>query len=134
MSRSIGMVLLLLVVACRGGEKQEQDQERVAAPAAQPAIVLGRYRADTLAAGGRVVTLELRPDSSAVFTIEMTGQPAIARTGRFSATGPNLRAEFPALDTLAPMLFRWRLITTRLVPVDWDRAVYGPAGLTLHLR
>jgi hypothetical protein len=32
------------------------------------------------------------------------------------------------------MTIRWRLVFRRLVPVDWDRAACGPAGLTLHLR
>jgi hypothetical protein len=101
------------------------------------AIPLGRYQTDTLAApdaSGRVITLELKKDSHALLTSARTGQPTVTQQGRFHADGPNLQVEFPGASDSSTMTFRWRLVSSRLVPVDWDRSRYGPAGLTLHLR
>jgi hypothetical protein len=131
MMRVLSGIALMSVLACGNGQQQRP------APSSPPSSVgAGRYQTDSLAAadaGGRMVLLELRPDSTAVLQIQWAGTTT-TRTGRFSATGPDVIADFPAQDSAGSLQFRWRLISTRLVPVDWDRTQYGPAGLTLHLR
>ncbi len=109
-----------------------------AGPPSQPVrIVPGSYATDTVRnpeGSSLLHTLTLRPDSSAVLESSTVGGTRQTRSGVFTATGPNLTVTFVREEADTPAVFRWRLIQRRLVPVEWDRAVYGPAGLTLHLR
>ena len=92
----------------------------------------GAYR-DTLPAAdaaGRVVTLQLNSDSSATLTTEFVGRP--------SALGASRRGRWTVRDTVLDVQFsagaplRWVTRDGRLVPLNWDRARYGSAGLPLR--
>ena len=131
MNRVIGAGLLLLLAACGGGEGKQQDS---AALERESGIALGRYQTDSSTVLGHVVTLELGSRGRATLTRHFSGREAIETRGTFTAEGPNLQVTLPGQDSTGPATFRWRLVSNRLVPVDWDRTVYGPAGLTLHFR
>lgn len=97
-------------------------------------IALGRYQTDSATVLDHVVTLELGSGGRATLTRHFSGREPLVSDGTFTAEGPNLQVILPGRDSSGPATFRWRLISNRLVPVDWDRTVYGPAGLTLHFR
>lgn len=131
MNRLTGAVLLMLAAGCGGPAAKQQE----GAPAERASgIALGRYQTDTATVLGNNATLELGSGGRATLTRHFSGREPVAVTGTFSAEGPNLLVTLPGQDSTGPATFRWRLVSSRLVPVDWDRTEYGPAGLTLHLR
>lgn len=111
--------------------------EREAGALPPPMLRMGRYTTDTLVmddSSRQIHGLVFQADSSVSLEFQLIGGPLETRPGAYSVHGPNLTVEFPAQGTEAARSFRWRLIMGRLVPVDWDRTLYGPAGLTLHRR
>lgn len=130
MIRLTTLLTIALVAGCGSGDTKQR-----ATTALEESVPLGQYQTDSIApfdSVPRVITLELRQDASAVLTTDAAGQTAVVREGQFTATGLNLEASFPAAGRTTAAVFRWRLISGRLVPVDWDRTQYGLAGLTLH--
>lgn len=128
MNRLLAALLLVLLVGCRGEPSPSTAGKR------EVTVRTGRYATDSLGGLGWSATLELSGRSSATMTFHFSGREPEKLTGSYTAEGPNLLVSFPGQDTAGPRTFRWRLVSSRLVPVDWDRSVYGPAGLTLHLR
>lgn len=122
--------LLLVLTGCTSGD----NASRAAATDRDGTVPTGRYESDSLAGLGWRATLDLAGTSSATITFHFSGREPETREGSYTATGPNLAVSFPGEDTASALTFRWRLVSRRLVPVDWNRDVYGPAGLTLHLR
>lgn len=135
--RGLTFLLLLGVTLACSSEHEAEPSARAAAPGTVALLALGRYTTDPTVGADSTrpqYALELSADSLALFESASGNGERTTWHGRYSMTGPNLTVTFPAQGGLAQPTFRWRLIAGRLVPVDWDRTVYGLAGLTLHLR
>jgi hypothetical protein len=117
------------LAACgKGGE--------TAGSAAPPDIARwsGLYATDTLPGElrHRVVRLAIGGDTLAALSIEFVGVGTTMHPGRWSAEGDVLTMQ-PTRGGGPPdeLPFVWRLEGTRLVPLKWDRVVYGEKGMTL---
>lgn len=130
-SRMVWMVLVpCAVLACgRRGEPARQ----VAAPDYAKWSAL--YVSDTLPAAdvrGRVVRLAIGTDTMALLEIEFIGRGGVSRSGVWSARGEELTFEPRHIDgrPLEAALV-WRLEGNRLLPLRWNRELYGSGGLPL---
>jgi hypothetical protein len=127
----VWMVLLPCTVFACGGQRES------AQPTVPPdsAKWNGLYYSDTLPAAdarGRVVRLEIGPDTLAILEIQFIGRGGVMRRGVWWARGEELtfeprRADGNPLETA----FLWRLEGSRLVPLRWNREIYGSGGLPL---
>jgi hypothetical protein len=94
----------------------------------------GLYATDTLPGElrHRVVRLAIGGDTLAALSIEFVGVGTTMHPGRWSAEGDVLTMQ-PTRGGGPPdeLPFVWRLEGTRLVPLKWDRVVYGEKGMTL---
>lgn len=130
-SRMVWMVLVpcaVLACGCQGGSAQ-----RAAPP--DSAKWSGLYVSDTLPAAdvrGRMVRLAIGTDTMAILEIEFVGRGGVARRGVWSVRGEELSFEPRHIDG-RPLetAFVWRLEGDRLVPLRWNRDVYGSGGLPL---
>ncbi|MGD0483808.1 MAG: hypothetical protein ABSB58_04035 [Gemmatimonadales bacterium] len=94
----------------------------------------GLYATDTLPGEvrPRVVRLAVGGDTLAALSIEFVGVGTTIHPGRWSAEGDVLTMQPMRGDgTLGELPFVWRLDGARLVPLKWDRVVYGERGMTL---
>lgn len=94
----------------------------------------GLYVSDTLPgeARPRVVRLAVGPDTVAAVSIEIVGLGTTLHPGRWSAEGDVLTMQPTRGDgTPNELPLVWRLTGTRLVPLKWDRVMYGARGVTL---
>ncbi len=130
-SRMVWMVLLpCAVIACGG---QREPAQRAVPP--DSAKWNGLYVSDTLPAAdvrGRVARLAIGPDTLAALEIQYVGRGAVLRRGVWWARGEELTFE-PRRGDGRPLetAFLWRLEGGRLVPLRWNREVYGSGGLPL---
>jgi uncharacterized lipoprotein NlpE involved in copper resistance len=88
-------------------------------------------------AAGRIVTLWLEADGTAILETVYVGRgKSPAARGRWSVRGQHevavtlLGSDGRAAEK--PLIYE--LQADRLVPVDWDRRLYGEAGLPLRRR
>jgi len=130
-NRIIRMVLVPCAVLACGGLG---GSARRAAPP-DSAKWSGLYVSDTLPAAdvrGRMVRLAIGTDTVAVLEIEFIGRGVVSRRGAWSARGEELSFEPRRGDgrPLEPALV-WRLEGNRLVPLRWNREMYGSDGLPL---
>jgi hypothetical protein len=94
----------------------------------------GWYVSDTLLAGARprVVRLAVHFDTTADVTIDFVGAGTTHHPGRWTAAGDELTMQPTRGDgTPNELPFRWRLEKDRLIPLAWDRNIYGGTGVTL---
>jgi hypothetical protein len=96
----------------------------------------GMYLSDTLPSVGgllaRVVHFAIGPDTQALLAIEFLHRGTVFRRGVWWAAGPELSFEPRRGDgTPTEKAFVWRLDGRRLVPVQWDRELYGAGGIPL---
>jgi hypothetical protein len=95
----------------------------------------GYYVSDTIpgAAHQRVVRLQVGPDTVATVNLEVVGIGITFHPGRWSARGDELTMQPTRGDgTPNEVAFRWRLDGDRLIPLKWDRTVYGDRGVELR--
>jgi hypothetical protein len=95
---------------------------------------LGVYVSDTLRDGTqpRVLRAVIGPDTNATMSIEIVGIGTTFHPGRWTARGDRLTMQPTRGDgTPNEVAFRWRLEDGRLVPLAWDKLVYGDRGVTL---
>lgn len=133
--RACGMVaaaLLPCAMALAGCGKGGRTAGRAAPP--DTAKWAGTYASDTLpgAARPRVLLVRIGPDTVAVAALVFVGLGTTVHPGWWSATGDVLTLQ-PSLADGTPnaRAFIWRREGTRLVPVQWDRRIYGEQGATL---
>jgi hypothetical protein len=102
-------------------------------PPPPASTVAGVYTAREPAAdaSARVVTLWLQPGGAATMETVYVGKPRTpAETGVWSASGDEVTVR---LDGKAqPLVFT--IAEARLVPKQWDKALYGDSGLPLSRR
>jgi hypothetical protein len=130
-SRKVWMVLLPCALFACGG--QRESAQRAVPP--DSAKWNGLYVSDTLPAEdvrGRVARLAIGPDTLAMLEIQFIGRGGVTRRGVWWARGEELtfeprRADGSPLETA----FLWRLEGNRLVPLRWNREIYGSGGLPL---
>ena len=94
----------------------------------------GLYASDTLPGEihPRVVRLAISGDTLAAVSIEFVGVGTTFHPGRWSAEGEVLTVQPTRGDGPPDELpFVWRLEGGRLVPLKWDRVVYGERGMIL---
>jgi hypothetical protein len=74
----------------------------------------------------RLMRLIVRADTTADFSIEFIGVGTTHHPGHWTADGDRLTMQ-PELASGTPseFPFRWRLEGARLVPLAWDKNVYG---------
>jgi len=121
-------VVLAAIGACGSGEGA------AAGPAAWEFV--GAWVSDTLpalASPGRVARLELRADSQAALSTEFIRRGTVFVSGFWHARGSEVTLQ-PVDLALRPnaLPLVWRLEDGRLVPVRWNKDVYGEAGIPLH--
>jgi len=121
-------VALGSVGACGSGEG--------AASGPAPREFVGVWVSDTLpalASPGRVVRLEVRADTQAALSTEFIRRGTVFVSGFWRARGSEFTLQ-PVDLALRPnaLPLVWRLEDGRLVPVRWNRDVYGEAGIPLH--
>jgi hypothetical protein len=109
----------------------------VGCPIPQPpppaSTVAGVYHARLPAAdaSARVVTLWLQPGGEATMETVYVGKPRTpAESGAWSASGDEVTVR---IDGQAEPLV-YTIAGERLVPKQWDRALYGDSGLPLSRR
>ena len=98
---------------------------------------VGVWGSDTLpgvASVPRLAVLEIQADSQAALAIEFVGRGIVHHPGRWLSRGSELT--FQPLDrnreaSALPLV--WRLDGERLVPLRWDKGLFGDAGLPLRL-
>jgi hypothetical protein len=98
---------------------------------------LGVYVSDTLREGTqpRLLRAVIGPDTTATIMIEIVGIGTTFHPGRWTARGDRLTMQPTRGDgTPSEVAFRWRLEEGRLVPLAWDKLVYGDRGVTLTKR
>ncbi len=76
---------------------------------------------------GEGITLVLRPDSSAIFTIDTQ-----VHKGRWSSLPPQLRFDFELGPRPRPESITWTMQGGSLIPLIWDKGVYGQSGPVLR--
>lgn len=76
---------------------------------------------------GAGVTLVLRPDSAATLT---TGTEV--HKGRWSSLPPQLRFDFELGNRPRPESITWTMQNDALLPLIWDKSIFGPSGPVLH--
>jgi hypothetical protein len=119
------------VLAACGG------QEGSARPAMPPdgARWSGVYVSDTMpgAARARVFRLEIGPDTAATLSIEFVGVGTTFHPGWWMVRGDELTMQPTGRDGMpAELALRWRLEGTRLLPIQWDKNIYGERGITMQ--
>ena len=130
-SRMVWMVLLPCALLACGGRRES----------AQPTVLPdsakwnGLYVSDTLPAAdvrGRVARLAIGPDTLAMLEIQFVGRGGVNRRGVWWARGEELTFEPRRADGIPlETAFLWRLEGNRLVPLRWNREIYGSGGLPL---
>ena len=130
-SRMVWMVLVPCAILACG---RHGGPARRAAPP-DSAKWSGLYVSDTLPAAdirGRIARLAIGPDTMATLEIHFLGRGAVLRHGVWWARGEDLTFEPRRVDG-RPLesAFLWRLEGSRLVPLRWNRDVYGSGGLPL---
>ena len=124
MSRSVVAMLLVALVAA-GCPLPE--------PKPPASTVSGVYhtRIPTPEGGARVVTLWLQPGGVATLESVAIGQPRQpAENGVWSASGDEVTVRIDGQGE--PLVYT--IAADRLVPKQWDRALYGESGLPLTRR
>jgi hypothetical protein len=99
-----------------------------------PARWVGWYQSDTLAGSvrPRVIRLKIGPDTTAEVSVESFGLGTTFHPGRWSARGDELTMQPTRGDgTPNELAFRWRFEGGRLIPLAWDRRIYGEQGAPL---
>ena len=131
--RGIAMLALLpcaaALAACGKGEPAAGG---VARP--DTARWNGLYVSDTLPgeARPRVIRLAVGPDTMAAVYTEFVGLGITLHPGRWAAKGDVITMQPTRGDgTPTELALVWRMEGTRLVPVKWDRTIYGERGVTL---
>jgi hypothetical protein len=99
-----------------------------------PARWGGWYQSDTL--GGstrpRVLRLQVHFDSTADVSVEFVGAGTTHHPGYWTPRGDELTMQPTRGDgTPNELPFRWRFEKGRLIPLAWDRNIYGGTGVTL---
>jgi len=94
----------------------------------------GWYQSDTL--GGltrpRVLRLLVNFDSTADVSVEFVGAGTTHHPGYWTPRGDELTMQPTRGDgTPNELAFRWRSEGGRLIPLAWDRKIYGEQGVPL---
>ncbi len=76
---------------------------------------------------GEGITLVLRPDSSATLTLDKD-----VHQGRWSGLPPQLRFDFELGNASRPESITWTIQGNSLIPLIWDKGVYGQSGPVLR--
>lgn len=120
---------LLVAAGCRDADQRGLTVQEVGQFA-------GPWVSDTLpteVGRGRVARLNVRPDTAAVLSMEYVGRGSVNLPGHWSARGTELTFQPVDIDfrpNARP--FIWRLERDRLVPVRWDKGLYGETGVPLR--
>ena len=130
-SRMVWMVLVPCAVLACG--RQGGSAQRAAPP--DSAKWSGLYVSETLPAAdsrGRIARLTIGTDTMAMLEIQFIGRGGVSRRGVWWARGEELTFEPRRVDG-RPLetAFLWRLEGNRLVPLRWNREIYGSGGLPL---
>lgn len=101
-----------------------------------PREFTGSWVSDTLptiAGPGRVVRLEMRADTQAALSTEFIGRGTVFLPGFWHARGDEMTLQPVDLQQRPNALpLVWRLKGGRLVPVRWNKELYGESGIPLH--
>ena len=85
------------------------------------------------AEAGRIITLRLLPDSTAVLETDFAGrEPVPSVRGRWMLSSDTVVAMHPSDGAQKPLL--WRPRGGSLLPLAWDTTRYGQRGLPLTRR
>jgi hypothetical protein len=129
-------IVMLVLLPCAAALAACGKGERAAGSGAPPDTAKwnGLYVSDTLPGEARpkVMRLSVGPDTVAAVWMEFVGLGITRHPGRWSAEGDVITMQ-PTLGDGTPNepALVWRMEGTRLVPVKWDRMVYGERGVTL---
>lgn len=101
-----------------------------------PGAFTGTWVSDTLpalTAAGRVARLEVRSDTQAVLSTEFVGRGTTFLPGYWRARGSEFTLQ-PVDRQMRPSALPlvWRLESDRLVPVRWNKDLYGEIGVPLR--
>lgn len=120
---TLGCVAAL--AACRSGKEPTVRD---------PARWAGWYQSDTLggSARPRVMRLQVHFDSTADVSVEFVGAGTTHHPGYWSTRGDEVTMQ-PTRGNGTPneLAFRWRFEDGRLIPLAWDRKIYGEQGVPL---
>ena len=105
-------------------------------PAPARSEFVGLWAGDTLPGDGlvgRVARLAVEADTQAMLALDFVGRGTVYHSGRWSFRGSELTLQ-PSNSSGEPteLPLVWRLEGERLVPVRWNRSVYGDSGLPLR--
>jgi hypothetical protein len=101
-----------------------------------PRAYTGSWISDTLpsvAGRGRVARLEMRSDTQAVLSTEFIGRGTVFLSGVWRARGNEVSLQPVDIwnrPIAVPLV--WRVEGDRLVPVRWNKDLYGEAGIPLR--
>ena len=99
-----------------------------------PARWGGWYQSDTLGGGPRprVMRLQVRYDTTADVSVEFVGAGTTHHPGYWTPRGDELTVQPTRGDgTPNELPFRWRREGDRLIPLAWDRNIYGEQAVPL---
>ena len=83
---------------------------------------------------GRKIVLDLRPDSTATLRVDETGEGSPVEQGRWSSLPPQIRFDFLPVSGRRQESITWTIDGDELVPLIWNKDIYGLAGLRLRRR
>ena len=129
-------IVMLTLLSCAVALAACGKGQRAAGSAVPPDTAKwnGLYVSDTLPGEARpkVMWLAVGPDTVAAVSMEFVGLGTTLHPGRWSAEGDVITMQPTRADgTPNELALEWRLEGTRLVPLKWDRMIYGERGVTL---
>ncbi len=83
---------------------------------------------------GRKIVLDLRPDSTATLRVEDPAKGNPVEPGRWSSLPPQIRFDFLPVSGRRQESITWTIDGDDLVPLIWNKDIYGRAGLRLRRR
>lgn len=132
----MGAAALLTAAACRDGGKTPENAGTESPPPV-PSPVVGAYGVELPAADapGRVITLDLRPDSTCVLKTEFVGKGERTESGVWSLDARLVRILIgPPRDPSRQKRLAFVAGGDSLVSAEWDTVLYGSEGLRTLVR
>lgn len=83
---------------------------------------------------GRKILLDLRPDSTATLLVNDPAKGSPVGQGRWSSLPPQIRFDFLPVSGRRQESITWTIHGDELVPLIWNKEIYGPVGLRLRRR